>query len=154
MGFLTDIQLFWLILFVVFLVAELVSLGLTSIWFAGGSLVALLLSFTSVSIYVQVIAAVIVSLALLFLIRPWAGKHFNRERVQTNAQSLVGQTAIVIEEIDNIRAQGRVLVRGQEWSARSTAETEHIPKDARVTIRRISGVKLIVEREDGPQDLQ
>ncbi|MCD8156523.1 MAG: NfeD family protein [Clostridiales bacterium] len=154
MGFLTDIQLFWLILFAAFLVAELVSLGLTSIWFAGGSLVALLLSFTNVSIYVQVIAAVIVSLVLLFLIRPWARKHFNRERVQTNAQSLVGQTAIVIEEIDNIRAQGRVLVRGQEWSARSAAETEHIPKDARVTIRRISGVKLIVERGDRPQDLQ
>ncbi|MCD8218595.1 MAG: NfeD family protein [Clostridiales bacterium] len=146
MGFLTDIQTFWLVLFVVFLVAELASLGLTSIWFAGGSLAALLLSFTNAGVYVQVVTAIAVSVALLLIIRPWAKKHFNNDRVRTNAQSLIGQTAIVLEEIDNIHAQGRVLIRGQEWSARSVEETDCIPKDTRVTVQAISGVKLIVER--------
>lgn len=147
MGALTGIQTFWLVLFVVFLVTELVSLGLTSIWFAGGSLIALILSFTKVGFYAQIAAAVIVSVALLLLIRPWARNHFNTGRERTNAQSLIGQTAVVLEEIDNIHAQGRVLIGGQEWSARSTAETDLIPKDARVVVREISGVKLIVERE-------
>ncbi|MCC8152479.1 MAG: NfeD family protein [Lachnospiraceae bacterium] len=146
MGFLTDIQTFWLVLFAVFLVAELVSLGLTSIWFAGGALAALLLSFTNAGVYAQVAAAIIVSVALLLTIRPWAKKHFNNDRVRTNAQSLIGQTAIVLEDIDNIHAQGRVLIRGQEWSARSVEETDCIPKDTRVTVQAISGVKLIVER--------
>jgi len=146
MGFLTDVQTLWLVLFVVFLVAELVSLGLTCIWFAGGSLVALLLSFTSVGVYVQIAAAIVVSVVLLLLIRPWARAHFNKDRERTNAQSLIGQTAIVLEEIDNIHAQGRVLIRGQEWSARNVVETECIPKDTRVTVQAISGVKLIVKR--------
>ncbi len=148
MGALTGIQTFWLVLFVVFLVTELVSLGLTSIWFAGGSLIALILSFTKVGFYAQIAAAVIVSVALLLLIRPWARNHFNTGRERTNAQSLIGQTAVVLEEIDNIHAQGRVLIGGQEWSARSVAETDLIPKDARVVVREISGVKLIVEREN------
>ncbi|MCD8366239.1 MAG: NfeD family protein [Clostridiales bacterium] len=146
MGFLTDIQTLWLVLFVIFLVTELVSLGLTSIWFAGGSLAALLLSFTNVGFYAQVAVAIIVSVALLLVIRPWAKKHFNRDRERTNAQSLIGQSAIVLEEIDNIHAKGRVLIRGQEWSARSAVETERIPKDTLVSVREISGVKLIVER--------
>ncbi len=146
MGFLTDIQTFWLVLFVVFLVTELVSLGLTSIWFAGGSLVALLLSFTDVGFYVQIAVAILVSVVLLLVIRPWAKNHFNKDRERTNAQSLIGQTAIVLEEIDNIHAQGRVLIRGQEWSARNAVENECIPKDTRVTVQAISGVKLIVER--------
>lgn len=147
MGVLTGIQTFWLVLFIVFLVTELVSLGLTSIWFAGGSLVALVLSFTGVGFYAQIAVAVIISVALLLLIRPWARNHFNTGRERTNAQSLIGQNAIVLEDIDNIHAQGRVLIGGQEWSARNTVETDLIPKDTQVVVRGISGVKLIVERE-------
>ncbi|MCD7981549.1 MAG: NfeD family protein [Clostridiales bacterium] len=146
MGFLTQAQTAWLVIFILMVVVELISMGLTSIWFAGGALAALLVSFSGIGIQVQAVVFLAVSFVLLILVRPWARKHFNHGRERTNAQSLIGQTAVVIEEIDNVHAQGRVLIRGQEWSARNAVETERIPADTPVRVLEISGVKLIVEK--------
>ncbi len=140
----TQIQLIWLIVFVAMLVAELISMGLTTLWFAGGALVALGLSFTRADLRLQIAAFFIVSAVLLFLVRPWARKHFNHDRVKTNAQSLVGETAVVLEGIDNLLGKGRVVIRGQEWMARSVEDGMLIPENARVQVEEISGVKLIV----------
>ncbi|MCC8082105.1 MAG: NfeD family protein [Lachnospiraceae bacterium] len=148
MSFLEQPQMLWLLVFIVMVVVELVSMGLTSIWFAGGALAALLVSLPDTPVQVQIVVFLIVSFVLLLLVRPWAGKHFNHERERTNAQSLIGQTAVVIEEIDNVRATGRVLIRGQEWSARCVRETECIPVNTSVRVQEISGVKLIVEKAD------
>lgn len=145
MGFDLQPPVIWLIIFILMVVIELVTMGLTSIWFAGGAIVALVASETRAGVHVQIILFIVVSVVLLTLVRPWAKKHFNHERVRTNAQSLIGLNAVVMEEIDNVRAQGRVLVRGQEWMARNAKETGVIPKDSRVRIKSISGVKLIVE---------
>lgn len=135
----------WLIVFAVMVVVELATMGLTTIWFAGGALVAMFVSLAHASAPVQIVLFVVVSFVLLILVRPWARKHFNHDRIRTNAQSLIGQSAIVIEDIDNMKAQGRVLVRGQEWAARNVNETEPIAKDTQVEIKSISGVKLMVE---------
>jgi len=148
MSFLEQPQMLWLLVFVVMVVVELVSMGLTSIWFAGGALAALFVSLPDTPIQAQIVVFLVVSFVLLLLVRPWARKHFNHEREKTNVQSLIGQSAVVMEEIDNVHAKGRVLIRGQEWSARNLAETERIPVDTQVRVREISGVKLIVERMD------
>lgn len=143
-----DLQpaIIWLILFAVMVGIELLTMGLTTIWFAGGAIVALVVSETSAGVHIQIILFVVVSMILLVLVRPWAQKHFNHDRIRTNAQSLIGESAVVMEEIDNMKAQGRVLVRGQEWTARNVAEAEIIPKDTQVRIEAISGVKLIVKK--------
>ncbi len=146
MGFLAQPQAVWLLLFIVMVVVELVSMGLTSIWFAGGALAALIVSLPGTGVQVQVVVFLIVSFVLLFLVRPWAKRHFNHGRVRTYAQSLTGETAVVIDEIDNVHAKRRVLIRGQEWSARSAGEPECIPVNTAVRVREISGVKLIVEK--------
>ncbi|MCD7922746.1 MAG: NfeD family protein [Clostridiales bacterium] len=148
MSFLEQPQMLWLLVFIVMVVVELVSMGLTSIWFAGGALAALFVSLPDTPVQVQIVVFLIVSFVLLLLVRPWARKHFNHEREKTNAQSLIGQSAVVIEEIDNVHAKGRVLIRGQEWSARSVRETECIPVNTSVRVQEISGVKLIVEKAD------
>ncbi len=140
--------IFWLIIFIIMLVLEMVTVSLTSIWFAAGSLVALLMSFTRAGFLAQVIVCIIVSVVLLILVRPWARKRFNRGRTRTNAQSLIGQDGVVIEEIDNLHAKGRVSVNGQEWAARSTDETRTFSEGAAVVVREISGVKLIVEAKE------
>ena len=131
----------WLSLFVLFLVIEIITMGLTTIWFAGGALVAFLVAVLGLGLGVQIIIFAIVSLALLAVTRPLAMKYFNQER---QAELLIGQKALVIEEIDTLSSKGRVEVRGQEWAAKTDAPEGKIPKNAIVVVEGIQGVKLIV----------
>lgn len=137
--------LFWLIVLVVMIALELVSMGLTTIWFAGGSLVAFVLALFDVPFLVQVIVALVVSLILLFFTRPIAVKYFNKDRVRTNVESMIGEQAIVISEINNLQGVGRVTIGGKEWSARTTVDGVTVAVGAVVVVKEVSGVKLIVE---------
>lgn len=137
--------IFWLVLLIVLVVIEIATLGLTTIWFAGGSLIALIAAAFGAPLYLQIALFVAVSAVLLFSTRPLAVRYFNNGRVKTNAESLIGKKAVVEEEIDNLKPSGLVNVKGQEWTARSTRDEVVIPKGKVVFIRAISGVKLIVE---------
>ena len=138
----------WMVLLVAFLLIELATLGLTTIWFAGGSFVALLANFMGLSSVVQVVLFLIVSVLLLALTRPVAIRHLNENRTRTNAESLIGRTGIVLEEVDNLKATGCVSVDGQEWTARCASDDSIITKSQVVTIQAIQGVKLIVTQKD------
>ncbi|MDE7250662.1 MAG: NfeD family protein [Lachnospiraceae bacterium] len=137
----------WLIVFVVCIVAEIISMGLTTIWFAGGALVATVVAAIGAPLWLQITVFAVVSLVLLYFTRPIAVKYFNKDRVKTNAESLVGKQAIVISEIDNLQGIGQVTVGGQEWSARTTEEGITLPVGSVVVVRAISGVKLMVEEK-------
>ena len=137
----------WLIVFVACVAIEIVTMGLTTIWFAGGSLMAAVVSAIGAPLWLQLILFFGVSLLLLYLTRPIAVKYFNKDRVKTNAESLVGQQAIVISEIDNLQGIGQVTVNGQEWSARNVRGDERLSVGSVVFIRAISGVKLMVEEK-------
>lgn len=137
----------WLIVFVVCIVAEIISMGLTTIWFAGGALVAAVVSAFGAPLWLQIALFAVVSLVLLYFTRPIAVKYFNKDRVKMNAESLVGKQAIVISEIDNLQGIGQVTVGGQEWTARTTQEGISLPVGSVVVIRAISGVKLMVEEK-------
>ena len=140
-----EVLIFWLVLLILCIGIEVLTLGLTTIWFAGGALVAIFASLLHAPIFVQIILFFVVSLLLLFFTRPIAVKYFNKDRVKTNVESMVGRQAIVTEEIDNLKAAGQVTVNGQEWTARSWDEKVKIPEGEVVTVRAINGVKLIVE---------
>ena len=137
----------WLIVFVACVAIEIVTMGLTTIWFAGGSLMAAVVSAIGAPLWLQLILFFGVSLLLLYLTRPIAVKYFNKDRVKTNAESLVGQQAIVISEIDNLQGIGQVTVNGQEWTARNARGNERLSVGSVVYIRAISGVKLMVEEK-------
>ena len=137
----------WLIIFVACIVVEIITMGLTTIWFAGGSLVASVAAAIGAPLWLQIVLFVAVSLLLLYFTRPIAVKYFKKDRVKTNAESLVGKQAIVISEIDNLQGIGQVTVGGQEWSARTTEEGITLPVGSVVIIRAISGVKLMVEEK-------
>ena len=139
-----DYSIFWLIALVLSIVIEIATLGLTTIWFAGGALLAVIAAALGLPLVVQIVLFFAVSLLLLYFTRPVAVKYFNKDRVKTNAESLVGKQAIVISEIDNLQGIGQVTVTGMEWSAR-TAEGMTIPVGSVVNIVAINGVKLIVE---------
>ena len=146
--------MFWLVLLIVFLGIEVATLGLTTIWFAGGALIAILAAVLNAPVIIQIVLFFLVSLLLLFFTRPVAVKYFNKDRIRTNAESLVGRQAIVIEDIDNLESAGRVTVNGQEWSARSSDDRVKIAQGVVVTILAINGVKLIVREEQQMQQPQ
>ena len=141
-------SMIWLILLVIFILVEIATVGLLTIWFAGGALAAFFISLTNLGTAVQVIVFLIVSLALVLLIRPLAQKKFNSGHIRTNAQTLIGEEAVVLEPIDNLQSKGRVMIHGQEWSARSVDDKEKFDKDEVVQVMSISGVKLMVRRPE------
>lgn len=140
-------MIFWLVLFVVLLVVEIATMGLTTVWFAGGALIAFFAAYIHLGIGLQIVLFLVVSILLLVLTRPIAVKYFNQEREKTNVDSLIGQNAVVLEEINTIKATGRVEVNGMEWSAK-TEHTEIIEVNTVVSIKGIQGVKLIVEKAE------
>ncbi|MCI9252610.1 MAG: NfeD family protein [Lachnospiraceae bacterium] len=138
--------IYWLILFIVLLVIEIITLGLTTIWFAGGALTAFVLSMLEVSPAVQWAVFCAVSLILLFATRPWAVRCFNNQKKEkTNVDSLIGRTAVVTSEIRNLEGKGEVFVNGLTWTARAGEDSLVIKEDTHVTITAVQGVKLIVE---------
>lgn len=138
----------WLMTLVLFVVVEIATMGLTTIWFAGGALVALLLSVFQTSFYVQLGAFLAVSIVLLVVTRPLALKYFNQKVEKTNAEGLIGKQAIVVSQIHNLKEEGQVMIGGMEWSARAYEENRIIPSGSVVEVKEIRGVKLIVsERE-------
>lgn len=145
-----NITIVWLVLLVVLIVIELITMGLTTIWFAGGALAAALVSIPGTPVVLQVIVFLIVSLVLLFFTRPVAVKYFNKDRVRTNIEGMIGRQAIVVSEINNVEGIGQVNTGGMEWSARSSYHNVVLPVGAVVTVLGVDGVKLIVEeRREG-----
>ena len=140
--------IFWLVCVVIFAVAEIASMGLTTIWFAIGSLAALILALFGANVWIQVIVFILVSLVMILFTRPIAVKYFNTDRVRTNAESLIGRQAIVTQAIDNLHATGKVMVAGQEWTARSDQDDILIEEGAVTDILAINGVKLIVKERE------
>ena len=132
-----EYTIFWLVALVLFIVIELGTMGLTTIWFAAGALAAVLVSATGLSIWVQIIVCLAVSLLLLIFTRPFAVRYFNKDRTKTNVESLIGKQAVVT-------GIGQVVVGGQEWSACTLEDGVRIPEGSIMDIVEIRGVKLIV----------
>ena len=115
--------IFWAVLFVVMVLLELLTLGLTTIWFAAGAIAAIFAQFLGAPFVIQAIIFLVVSIALLYLLAPWARHYFNKDRIKTNAQSLIGKQAVITEPINNLQSRGRVIVDGMEWSARYSGDS-------------------------------
>ena len=141
-----SLNLIWLILFVVLLVIELLTVGLTTIWFAAGSLAAFLADYLGAGLPVQIIVFLAVSCILLIFTRPWALKHVNRKRIRTNYESEIGKIILITEKVDNLNQTGKSMVDGQEWTVRSRDDSDILEAGTKAKVVDISGVKLIVEK--------
>lgn len=137
---------YWLIAVAGFLLLEILTLGLTSIWFAVGALAAAIGAALGLPFFGQLILAAAVSSVVFVFARPWAQKYLNSRTEKTNAESLIGKTGIVKKRIINIKGQGMVYIQGMDWTARS-ADDEEIPEETEVIIEEIKGVKLIVSKK-------
>lgn len=135
---------FWIAIMVLAAVTEAATMQLVAIWFLPAALVSTILAFAGVPWYVQTLVFVVVGLVLVLATRPLVRKFAGR-RARTNADSLVGETGLVTEEIDNLAERGEVKLHGLRWSARTEHAGETIPVGTEVTVLEIQGVKLIVK---------
>ena len=140
------ITIAWLVLLIILLVVEIITVGLTSIWAAGGALVSLILNILKFPFLVQVIAFFAVTFLLLFFTRPFAVKCINSRREKTNYEGIIGKTIRIAERVDNISQTGMAVVNGQEWTVRSEKDEEILEAGTIAKVVDISGVKLIVRR--------
>lgn len=136
----------WIALLIIFAVAEAVTVQLVSVWFAVGALAGLIANLCGADVTLQIVVFISVSIICFIATRPLV-KKFTANRIEkTNADRCIGDTAVVIEEINNVEASGQVKVNGNIWTARSS-DNSVIPVNARVTVEKIEGVKLIVKQE-------
>ncbi len=136
--------LLWLGLFLAFLIIEGIVVGLVTIWFAAGALMALVVTLLGGQLWLQITVFCVVSAACIILLRPMTKRWMRSKQQPTNADRLLQMTGVVQEEIENLTARGLVKIDGKEWTARSETG-ERIPAGAVVRPLRIEGVKLIVE---------
>lgn len=135
----------WLGLFIVLILMEIATLALTTVWFAAGALAATIVSLCSGPLWLQIAVFLVISLVMLIFTRPYALKYFNKGRIKTNLDEIIGKQVVVTKEINNLKGQGEVLVNGLPWTARSVNDSQLIEKDRLVVINAIEGVKVIVE---------
>lgn len=140
------LNLIWLGLFILLLVIEIITVGLTTIWFAVGALAALAANVLGADLIIQIIIFLAVSIVLLIFTRPWAEKHLNRKRVRTNYEREIGKVIRITEKVDNLNQTGKSVVDGQEWTVRSKNDSEIFEAGALARVAAVSGVKLIVEK--------
>ena len=137
---------FWVFAIIVSIIAEIATVGLASIWFCFGGVAALLVSFATDSIVIQMAVFIGVSLVMLVFTRPLALKFLNAKRIKTNLEAIVGSEVRVTEAVDNVKGTGKALRNGLEWIARAEDEHEQFQMDEIACVARVDGVKLILEK--------
>lgn len=138
----------WVGLLILFGVAEAVTVGLTSLWFALGALGALICSMLGGAVWLQIVIFLAVSALALALVRPLTQKLLAPRYAPTNADRVIGDAAVVTQTIDNLQGMGQVNIAGQIWTARSDSG-EVIGQGTQVRVLRIEGVKVYVAPESG-----
>ena len=135
----------WAVFFVVFVIVEISTFELVSIWLAVGSLGAMFMSIFDLPLWSQLLVFIVASLVLILATRPIV-KKLLKDVKPTNAELDIGKTATVVEEINNKAGKGRVNLNGVFWAAR-TVDNEIIPEGTIVVIKEIDGAKLIVDND-------
>lgn len=138
----------WIALIIIFAVVEIITVGLTSIWFAGGAFVALLADVVGIGPIGQFIVFVVVSTILLLFTRPWALKYMKPKLVKTNYEAAIDKNVCLTETVDNIKGTGTAVLNGQEWTARAYEDGKIFEAGSIVKIKEIRGVTLYVEESD------
>lgn len=137
--------LLWLAATVVLVIVEMSTLQMICIWFALGSFVSIFAAMMGASTITQLVIFTVVSLLTLLCTRKFVKNVLNVKKTPTNADSVIGLSGSVIEEIDNLAQTGRIRLGGLDWAARTAdGSTVHIGET--VTAEAIEGVKLIVSR--------
>ncbi len=136
----------WLAAMIILIIIEIITVGLTTIWFAIGALVAIIISMLGGGIILQLTVFLLVSLGMLIFTRPLAIRYINNSRTRTNYEGIIGKVVRITQDVDNIAGQGRAVVNGQEWAVRSVDERCKLTAGSLAKVVDIKGVRLVVEK--------
>lgn len=134
----------WLGIAVAFMIIEGLTVGLTTIWFAAGALIAMVVALFKVPLYVQILVFLVASFALLFTTRKVLVEKLKTGKEKTNTEALIGEEAKVITRIEPLSV-GQVRINGLDWSAVALEKDKVFEVGEVVTIEKIQGVKLVVK---------
>ena len=134
---------FWLIVAGICLVIEIATVGFLVFWFGIGALLAMITSFFTDNLIIQTVVFILSSTVLLFFTRPFVNKFSPKEKVKTNAFSIIGKKGIVTQTINPITGEGQVKVGSEVWSAKSSEDVK-VEKGLEVEVLDIDGVKAVV----------
>ena len=136
----------WLGLLILFLVIEIATVGLTTIWLAGGALGALILDLAGLNLWWQIGAFLVVSFTMLVFTRPFVVKYINSHHEKTNYEGIIGTVVRITEKVDNLQQTGTAVVNGLEWTTRAERDDVILDPGDLAKVVNISGVKLIVKK--------
>jgi len=136
----------WLAAMIILIIIEIVTVGLTTIWFAIGALMAIIVSMLGGGIILQLTVFLLISLGMLIFTRPLAIRYINNSRTRTNYEGIIGKVVRITQEVDNIAGKGTAVVNGQEWTVRSADDGIRMEAGSLAKIVDIKGVRLIVEK--------
>ena len=143
----TTMVFVWLVIAVVLGIFEAATVALVSIWFAVGAVAAMVPAYFNAPFWVQILVFILVSALCFVFTRPFFKKIIRVNKQPTNVDRLVGQEGVATDDIENIECRGKVFISGLTWSARSETG-ELIPQGAVVTVKKIEGATLVVERKN------
>ena len=136
----------WLGLLILFLVIEIATVGLTTIWMAGGALGALILDLAGLNLWWQIGAFLVVSFTMLVFTRPFVVKYINSHHEKTNYEGIIGKVVRITEKVDNLQQTGTAVVNGLEWTTRAERDDVILDPGDLAKVVNISGVKLFVKK--------
>lgn len=136
---------FWIAAIVILLILEWLTAQTAIIWLEIGAVAGLIANTSGLPYVWQGVIFIIISTLALADTKHFAKKKAEQNFSPTNADRCIGETALVVEDIDNIFERGAVRINGIIWTARSV-DGMPIEKDSSVRIERIDGVKLMVRR--------
>ena len=136
--------LVWLVIAGVLFVGEILTAGFLLLWFAIAAVVAMLVSFLTTNLFIQILVFLVISILLLIFTRPLLSKYTKSDNTVTNSNAIIGKTALVTEEISLLNSTGQINVDGEIWSAKTMDPNLTIPKGSQVEIIGIDGVKACV----------
>ncbi|MCR5348417.1 MAG: NfeD family protein [Bacilli bacterium] len=138
----------WLSVFVIGLIVEAIGTDLVSVWFSGGALIALIISFIpEVAWWVEVIVFVVVSAVCLLTLRPLTRKYMRGKIVSSNADALIGKKGMLLEKVGPMH-RGVCQLGDVKWTALGLEDDTKIEAGKVVEVVAISGNKLIVREAE------
>jgi membrane protein implicated in regulation of membrane protease activity len=134
---------FWLAVFLILAIVEMMSLDLYFIMLAGGALGAVFVALAGGPFWLQTLVFCVLALAMILFLRPLALKHLHKgpPGLRTNVDRLIGEDALVLEPTSRIA--GSAKIGGETWSARSEDDAPLEP-GTYGTVLRIDGATAYI----------
>ena len=134
----------WLILCGICLIVEIFTVSFLMFFPGVAAFFAFIVALLGANATIQCLVFIISSIIMIIFFRPLVTKLFKTNDIAMNSNALIGKSGVVLKDIKGHDTVGQVKVAGEIWSA-ICEDDILLPKDSKVGVVAISGVKLIVK---------